>query len=46
MSELVKLVDSGSLRLRAHYTFGLHEIQAAHERFLCEGARRSGGLLP
>jgi NADPH:quinone reductase-like Zn-dependent oxidoreductase len=34
LNELTKLVDRGSLRLRAHSTFGLQEIQAAHERFL------------
>ncbi|WP_327179342.1 NADP-dependent oxidoreductase [Streptomyces sp. NBC_01335] len=34
LNELTKLVDRGSLRLRVHSTFGLHEIQAAHERFL------------
>lgn len=34
LNELTKLVDSGSLRLRVHSTFGLSEIQAAHERFL------------
>ncbi|GAA4615296.1 NADP-dependent oxidoreductase [Actinoallomurus liliacearum] len=38
LNELTKLVDRGSLRLRVHSTFGLHEIQAAHERF------RQGGL--
>ncbi|UNZ16952.1 NADP-dependent oxidoreductase [Streptomyces sp. 891-h] len=34
LGELTKLVDEGSLRLRVHATFGLHEIEAAHERFL------------
>ncbi|MFI8851275.1 NADP-dependent oxidoreductase [Streptomyces sp. NPDC053499] len=34
LGELTKLVDDGSLRLRVHATFGLHEIEAAHERFL------------
>ncbi|MEU2851815.1 NADP-dependent oxidoreductase [Streptomyces syringium] len=34
LHELTKLVDSGSLQLRVHSTFGLQEIQAAHERFL------------
>ncbi|NYV75811.1 NADP-dependent oxidoreductase [Streptomyces sp. UH6] len=34
LNELTKLVDRGSLRLRVHSTFGLQEIQAAHERFL------------
>ncbi|GAA2323986.1 NADP-dependent oxidoreductase [Streptomyces cuspidosporus] len=38
LSELTELVDSGSLRLRVHATFGVHEIKAAHERF------RQGGL--
>ncbi|MFJ3658890.1 NADP-dependent oxidoreductase [Streptomyces sp. NPDC090119] len=37
LGELAELVDSGSLRLRVHATFGLHEIQAAHERFLQGG---------
>ncbi|TVL91957.1 NADP-dependent oxidoreductase [Streptomyces sp. SAJ15] len=32
LNELTKLVDRGSLRLRVHSTFGLQEIQAAHER--------------
>jgi NADPH:quinone reductase-like Zn-dependent oxidoreductase len=34
LNELTELVDRGSLRLRAHSTFGLQEIHAAHERFL------------
>jgi NADPH:quinone reductase-like Zn-dependent oxidoreductase len=34
LNELTKLVDRGSLRLRAHSTFGLQEIRAAHECFL------------
>lgn len=34
LNELTKLVDRDSLRLRVHSTFGLQEIQAAHERFL------------
>ncbi|WP_214411992.1 NADP-dependent oxidoreductase [Sphaerisporangium fuscum] len=38
LNELTELVDRGSLRPRVHSTFGLHEIQAAHERF------RQGGL--
>ncbi|MCP2167172.1 zinc-binding dehydrogenase [Goodfellowiella coeruleoviolacea] len=33
LSELTELVDGGALRLRVHATFGLHEIQAAYERF-------------
>ncbi|MGW1462732.1 NADP-dependent oxidoreductase [Streptomyces sp. NPDC002308] len=37
LSELTKLVDRGSLRLRVHSTFGLPEIRAAHERFLQGG---------
>jgi NADPH:quinone reductase-like Zn-dependent oxidoreductase len=37
LNELTKLVDCGSLRLRVHSTFGLQEIQAAHERFLQGG---------
>ncbi|WP_329080790.1 NADP-dependent oxidoreductase [Streptosporangium sp. NBC_01469] len=37
LNELTELVDRGSLRLRVHSTFGLHEIQAAHERFLQGG---------
>lgn len=37
LSELTKLVDRGSLQLRVHSTFGLHEIQAAHELFLRGG---------
>lgn len=37
LSELTKLVDRGSLQLRVHSTFGLHEIQAAHERYLRGG---------
>nr|WP_241267142.1 zinc-binding dehydrogenase [Streptomyces scabichelini] len=37
LSELTKLVDRGSLRLRMHSTFGLHEIQAAHDSFLRGG---------
>ncbi|MGC0415959.1 NADP-dependent oxidoreductase [Embleya sp. AB8] len=38
LAELTKLVDGGYLRPRVHSTFGLHEVQAAHERF------RQGGL--
>ncbi|WP_257004464.1 NADP-dependent oxidoreductase [Streptomyces sp. SA15] len=34
LGRLTKLVDRGSLRLRMHSAFGLHEIQAAHERFV------------
>ncbi|MFI6585536.1 NADP-dependent oxidoreductase [Embleya sp. NPDC050493] len=34
LSELSRLVDRGSLRPRVHSVFGLHEIKAAHERFL------------
>ncbi|KUJ68501.1 alcohol dehydrogenase [Streptomyces albus subsp. albus] len=37
LNELTRLVDSGSLRLRVHSTFGLQEIQAAHARFLQGG---------
>ncbi|MFD8912402.1 NADP-dependent oxidoreductase [Streptomyces sp. NPDC059575] len=37
LSELTRLVDDGALRLRVHSTFGLHEIQAAHERYLQGG---------
>ncbi len=38
LNELTRLVDQGVLRPRVHSTFGVHEIQAAHERF------RRGGL--
>lgn len=34
LGELTKLVDGGSLQLRVHAAFGLHEIRAAHECFL------------
>ncbi|MGG2464090.1 NADP-dependent oxidoreductase [Streptomyces sp. RGM 3693] len=37
LNELSKLVDRGSLQLRVHSTYGLHEIQAAHARFLQGG---------
>lgn len=33
LAGLAELVDRGSLELRVHATFGVHEIQAAHERF-------------
>jgi NADPH:quinone reductase-like Zn-dependent oxidoreductase len=38
LNELTELVDRGSLQLRVHSTYGLHEIQAAHERFLQGGS--------
>ncbi|MFE6687482.1 NADP-dependent oxidoreductase [Streptomyces sp. NPDC057743] len=37
LGELTKLVDNGALKLRVHATFGLHEIQAAHHRYLQGG---------
>ncbi|WP_425829312.1 NADP-dependent oxidoreductase [Streptomyces fractus] len=37
LDELTKLVDNGSLRLRMHASFGLHEIQAAHARYFQGG---------
>ncbi|ARQ71689.1 NADP-dependent oxidoreductase [Streptomyces marincola] len=33
LGRLTKLVDRGSLRLRVHSAYGLHEIRTAHERF-------------
>ncbi|MEU9853547.1 NADP-dependent oxidoreductase [Streptomyces sp. NPDC047974] len=37
LNELAKLVDDGALRLRTDSSFGLHEIRAAHSRFLRGG---------
>ncbi|MEU8132315.1 NADP-dependent oxidoreductase [Streptodolium elevatio] len=37
LAELADLVDRGSLRPRVHAAFGLHEIRAAHARFLQGG---------
>jgi NADPH:quinone reductase-like Zn-dependent oxidoreductase len=39
LRELSKYVDQGALSLRVDSTFGVHEIQAAHERFA------QGGLI-
>ncbi|MFE1951928.1 NADP-dependent oxidoreductase [Streptomyces sp. NPDC059524] len=38
LTELSELVDEGSLRLRVHAAFSLHDVRAAHARF------RQGGL--